>query len=273
MTQVLDESKFYEGKFTASFDYNLENPVYRFYLQHSIYRADWISFEWVKPSRMLLDIGCGGGKSVLRNKAQKIIGIDLSVESLKQASRLYDWVVVANVDALPFKDNTFDCVYSAHLLGHIPEERKDAVLSGLKRITVAGGENVHYIETDGDNAVVRFAKKFPDLYHKNYIEYNGHFGLEAPSKALARISDCFKVLQCRKFNSGIYSVEGTLLLLDGYRDKNWFLNMIWPFYSFINKSGLLRRLMNLLLGPVMRLYSRMTSFDAADWIVVRCAKA
>lgn len=272
MTQTIDEKKFYEGKFTTSFDYDLENPLYRFYLKYSIYVADWLSFAWVRPCRRLLDIGCGGGKKVLKKKAASTIGIDLSLESLERAAALYDWVVVANVDELPFREGVFDCVYSAHLMGHIPQERKEAVLSGIHRVTAQGGENVHYIETDGDNFAVRFAKQFPALYRKNFIELNGHFGLEKPSIAMGRIQKFFKVSRFQKFNSGIFSVEGTLSLFDGYPRGNFLFKMLWNFYCFVNKSGLLRRCINLMLGPIMGVYNYCTPFDQGDWILVRCVK-
>lgn len=267
------EREFYEGKFAIPFDYDLSNPLYRFYLQYSIYRADWLSFSWLRRGRRILDVGSGGGKALFKKKAARVIGMDLSLDSLKQAAQLYDWVVVATADALPFQDNAFDRIYSAHLLGHIPPERKATVLAELHRVTEPGGENVHYVETEGDNFAVRFAKKWPELYRKNFIELNGHFGLERPSTALWRIGEFFEVLQCEKFNSGIYSVEGTLILFDGYRDKSFILKVLWPFYAALNRWSLLRRFANFLLGPVMGAYNRWTPFDQGDWILVRCVKS
>ena len=272
MNTTLDEKKFYDGRFTTSFDYDLNNPIYRIYLQHSIYRADWLSFSWIRPARRILDIGCGGGKKILKEKAQRVVGMDLSLESLKRAADLYDWVVVASADALPFKTNVFDCIYSAHLIGHIPPDRKRQVLENVWRVTAKGGENIHYVETDGDNFAVRFAKRSPDLYQKNFIEINGHFGLERPSAAIGRIKDFFRILQCKKFNSGIYSVEGTLILFEGYQDKNLILKCLWPIYRWINQFSLIRRFVNLLLGPIMRIYNQWTPFDEGDWILVRCVK-
>lgn len=50
---------------------------------------------------MILDIGCGGGWKGL-TEFGSVIGIDISIKSLKNASKIYDLVVQADILKLPF---------------------------------------------------------------------------------------------------------------------------------------------------------------------------
>jgi|TARA_R110002073_G_scaffold119797_1_gene261376 predicted SAM-dependent methyltransferase len=47
--------------------------------------------------------------------------------------------VVNGLDKLPFKDNTFDLVYSAHTLEHFPRDKVEAVLREWVRVTKVDG--------------------------------------------------------------------------------------------------------------------------------------
>lgn len=51
---------------------------------------------------MILDLGCGGGSEAIKKKGE-IIGLDISLPSLKNARKLYKNVVLADLKNLPCK--------------------------------------------------------------------------------------------------------------------------------------------------------------------------
>ena len=85
--------------------------------------TNWaLSYLTIKGNDIILDIGCGGGKTVNKfaNIAEKgkVYGIDFSDASVKLSSKLNSNYITlgrvniqkANVSSLPFPDNIFDIV-------------------------------------------------------------------------------------------------------------------------------------------------------------------
>ncbi len=68
----------------------------------------------------LLDVGCGTARRLEASRADEPIGVDLSVDMLRQ-SRLPGVLAAADVRALPFADASFDWVWCRLMLGHLPE--------------------------------------------------------------------------------------------------------------------------------------------------------
>lgn len=81
------------------------------------------------PEAKVLDVGCATGALLgkLRKKIRgKLFGVDISPEMIKKASlRLKGIpdtrVELADVEALPFKDGTFDIIVSSLTLHHFPK--------------------------------------------------------------------------------------------------------------------------------------------------------
>lgn len=69
---------------------------------------------------------------------------------------------------------------------------------------------IHIIETDANNWHFRFAHRYPDLFQKYFVEsIGGHFRLELPSKAIARIeNNGFKVFRSKENLGGIVASSG-----------------------------------------------------------------
>jgi ubiquinone/menaquinone biosynthesis C-methylase UbiE len=73
-------------------------------------------------NRSLLDVGCGGGQAAIRMKERypylRLTGIDTSevmIARARQRARVKDYMInfeVADAEALPFQDSSFDVVYS-----------------------------------------------------------------------------------------------------------------------------------------------------------------
>jgi ubiquinone/menaquinone biosynthesis C-methylase UbiE len=95
----------------------------------------------------LLECGCGGQpeKSNL-DLCSRYTGVDFSITGLQRArSALLDssvpiQLLSADVCSLPFKDNSFDAVFSAHMIYHIDSVKaQNAALSELMRVVRPGG--------------------------------------------------------------------------------------------------------------------------------------
>ena len=85
--------------------------------------TDWgLSHVSIKPSDKILDVGCGGGRTINKlaemANAGKVYGIDYSDDSVAAARRgNAGWIDIGRVEIqggsvsqLPFADNTFDLV-------------------------------------------------------------------------------------------------------------------------------------------------------------------
>jgi SAM-dependent methyltransferase len=89
--------------------------------RHHSKLTDWgLSHVSIKPSDTILDVGCGGGRTVnkLAAMAAKVYGVDYSEESIAAArrtnARLIDIgrveIQCGSVSQLPFANNKFDLV-------------------------------------------------------------------------------------------------------------------------------------------------------------------
>ena len=101
----------------------------------------------LSPDSLFLDAGCGTGEHSLRigQKGFRCVGIDLSEYVLQKASarvaasHLQTRIALslAALEAIPFKDNTFDAIHCRGVLMHIPEWK--TALSQLCRVLRTGG--------------------------------------------------------------------------------------------------------------------------------------
>jgi 2-polyprenyl-3-methyl-5-hydroxy-6-metoxy-1,4-benzoquinol methylase len=93
--------------------------------------------------KKVLEIGCGRGvfARYLAEQGADLVAADFSPGAVAYArNRLRDHeaeVVVADVQAIPFADETFDIVVSQETLEHVPEP--DVGLAELVRVTKVGG--------------------------------------------------------------------------------------------------------------------------------------
>src|SRR3989344_5728176 len=101
---------------------------------------NWKKKLIVDKKGVVLDNGCGPGKlSLIIPEGNTIIGSDVSLDMLKEAKKRINFVVRAMSEKLPFKDNTFDVVYTDSMLHHLksPEEGVKEVFRVLKKEGVA----------------------------------------------------------------------------------------------------------------------------------------
>lgn len=112
-------------------------------------------------SPTMLDLGCGDGNSAVFFKkhfpGSKYAGIDSSSKSVEVASgRGIDRAEFACYDGskFPHADSSFEVVFAACVLHHIPHEEHETVLSEAKRVLKPGGR-LYIFEHNPLNPVTR----------------------------------------------------------------------------------------------------------------------
>jgi SAM-dependent methyltransferase len=94
----------------------------------------------------VLELGCGNGKtfSALTEKKCEVVGIDFSpsaailCRSLSPKSVCAE-IALADVRSLPFRDASFDCVITFHVIGHLPATGRIRCALESARVLKVGG--------------------------------------------------------------------------------------------------------------------------------------
>lgn len=129
----------------------------------------------------ILDVGCGGGRiacSIAADGPTSVFGVDASLSQVRRFSRrhrkgLSVWPIQARAEHLPFRNHSFDTVFSscAWKLWSEPE----VGLAECVRVTRPGGQLV-IVEIDGASTVEefrRFAKmsRIPYGMQEAYVRF------------------------------------------------------------------------------------------------------
>jgi ubiquinone/menaquinone biosynthesis C-methylase UbiE len=123
----------------------------------------------------ILDVGCGNGKFLKEisnmNKNIKLIGVDRSEEALGHVNAEK---VVAEINDLPFKSETIDCVSCLEVLEHIHDPYYNNALKELARVSkkyvligVPFNENLQLASTKCPVCSATFNR---DLHMRTYTE-------------------------------------------------------------------------------------------------------
>lgn len=90
-----------------------------------------------------LDIPCGTGRlsHLILKSGYRWIGTDISLEMMMESRKRMDgfkdsfWNIRLDAEAIPFKDNSIDCIFSIRFIYHIPVEIRYGMLKEMRRIT------------------------------------------------------------------------------------------------------------------------------------------
>jgi SAM-dependent methyltransferase len=135
------------------------NEVERYrYQEYAPWMPRLMGFENFSGAR-LLEVGCGMGSDLLQfaRGGARCTGVDLtprSIEITRHRFRLYDAdgdFMISDGERLPFRDESFDVVYSNGVLHHTPD-------------TAGAIREVHRVLRPGGTAKIM-------LYHRNSLNY------------------------------------------------------------------------------------------------------
>ena len=114
------------------------NPLIQYLLQRLLKKIAGLMNEINSASLLTLDIGCGEGYMIeylhLQQVVGRYIGVDLNLKRIACAAAYHPVCkyLAADVVALAFKSNTFDCILAAEMLEHIRNPIK--ALEEIKRV-------------------------------------------------------------------------------------------------------------------------------------------
>ena len=102
--------------------------------------------EWLQcfpAGARLLDLGCGGGKDVgdLDRRGYRVVGFDRTSALLSAGRRRYPSLPLVRADLrdLPFQTMSFDGLWAAASLMHLPKPDARRILADLCRLVRPGG--------------------------------------------------------------------------------------------------------------------------------------
>ena len=217
------------------------------------------------PDRLILDLGCGGGRHYFCEYG-RVIGIDPVLPLLLMAREIYREVYQTSGFKLPFADGSFDYVVSSDVLGHISSEHKDPLLSEVRRVLKKGGRTVHCCETDGTNIWFRFAHRYPELFHACFVDKPGHIGLETPSQIRDRfLRHGFRQITFRKLCSTVQEPGALVPFFDNeYKTKSRWIRLLVGIDRLLGRNFLVREMLNFGLEPIARMDDWWSPFDHAS---------
>ena len=110
------------------------------------HRRPLLLLEWLQclpTGGRLLDLGCGGGKDAgdLDRRGYGVVGVDRTNALLSAGRRQYPSLPLIRADLrdLPFQARSFDGLWAAASLMHLPKPETRRVLADLYRLVRPGG--------------------------------------------------------------------------------------------------------------------------------------
>jgi len=103
--------------------------------------ADWLTR--LSADARLLDLGCGGGQDAgdLQRQGYRVVGLDRTSALLSAGRRRYPSLPLVRADLrhLPFQAMSFDGLWAAASLMHLPKPVARRILTDLCRLVRPGG--------------------------------------------------------------------------------------------------------------------------------------
>lgn len=154
----------------------------------------------------MLEIGCGRGAfaKYLADQGAELTAGDFSPHAVELAATLLEGrarTVVADVQSLPFPDESFDLVVSLETLEHVPDP--DRGLAELVRVTKRGGRLI--VTTPNYLGLVGLYRVYLRLTGRRFTEMG-----QPINKTLTLIG---RVIKLRRLGCRVDAVDGAVHLL------------------------------------------------------------
>jgi SAM-dependent methyltransferase len=128
--------------------------------------------------KTILDFGCGCGRIIRAFRhflpSQNLYGTDIDPEAIEWLRTNYrdiaEFAVNPHLPPMPYKEETFDFIYSISIFTHLPEEMQFAWLEELRRITKPGGYLI--LTTHGETYYGKLAHEKQTIIKKRGFYYN-----------------------------------------------------------------------------------------------------
>ncbi|MDB5108678.1 MAG: hypothetical protein JWM69_1619, partial [Candidatus Binatus sp.] len=98
-------------------------------------RRHHITVSWARGAHRVLDAGCGS--SLIVQSLNNAIGMDFNYSKLRFLRRYGMPLTNGSAFALPFKDDSFDCLISSEVIEHLPYE--EVLFAEMRRVLRPGG--------------------------------------------------------------------------------------------------------------------------------------
>jgi len=139
--------------------------------------------SWARGSGLTLDSGCGS--SIIIQSLNDAIALDYNFAKTRYLHRRQIPAVRGSTFALPFKDETFDCVISSQVIEHIPYD--EALFREMARVLQPGGELIigtpDYATLGWQIIEPLYGALLPGGYHDEHIT---HYTSESLAAILVR---------------------------------------------------------------------------------------
>ncbi|MBI2613672.1 MAG: class I SAM-dependent methyltransferase [Candidatus Levybacteria bacterium] len=129
--------------------------------------------ERYKRGDTFLDAGCGTGL-ILRKLPKGTMGIDINPRNIKKAKKHAPnaKVILADIEKLPFKKETFSTIFSTEVIEHQPDPKP--TVTELLRVLKKGGILIGSVPAISPIWLLRFLSSTcprGEPFHKNFKKY------------------------------------------------------------------------------------------------------
>lgn len=161
-------------------------------------RQELISQGNVEPNHHILDLGCGTGTFIVRLKRQfptaPVNGLDPDPKALRRAEAKLSRAGIAVQldrgfsDQLPYKDESFDRVFSSFMFHHLDDQQREKSLEEVFRVLKPGGSFhlLDFVPKDGSHGFIdRFLHshaRLKDNTQARILELMGRAGFGESNK-------------------------------------------------------------------------------------------
>jgi ubiquinone/menaquinone biosynthesis C-methylase UbiE len=275
VVRFVQQDPFYEDRYPPkpiNFSPNLEKWTGQFILYLIGMHYFWFINKYVPPGSQILDLA-GGAGMVFLAKNYKTLGLDISFSSLVEMSKIYEVSLQCGAARMPIPNGVLDAVVSRFFLEHVPPGEKEIVLQECWRVLKPGGWLIILQDCECKNPLWLWAKRDKEIFQRNFIDRDGHYGLLYPSQNLTLLEKTgFRIVNKYASNKTFLVTPSMFEWMQDYRQNGWMENLLLGFASLSNKY----RLVNLVYSIIMTLWDdligRFLPLDHARYLLTACQK-